>query len=281
MTASTGKLIRTKRLIEPETNSCVICALDHGMTSPTFLSGLYDMKARVHEVLACGANVLMLGRGMANSSAHLFKPTTSLALMLTASCAGRPGGASITPIGSVEEALAIGADAVVVYVALAGENEPETITYLSNIGETCGSLGMPLIAEAEYPNAYQNLSDMKMSLGVDYLFRNARLCAELGADIVKVNWSGSAQSFGDIIRACDRPVVVAGGTLVSEEELLTRMQEARDVGAVGCSVGRNIFQHEKPEFITRAIARVFRDKWTAREALQELKETLISARAKS
>ena len=41
----------------------------------------------------------------------------------------------ITPIGSVEEALRIGADAVVVYVALAGENEPEAITYLSRVGE--------------------------------------------------------------------------------------------------------------------------------------------------
>lgn len=281
MAASTGKLIRAKRLIEPETNSCVICALDHGMTSPTFLSGLYDTTARIHEVLAGGANVLMLGRGMANSSAQFFRPTTSLALMLTASSAGRPGGASITPIGSVEEALTIGADAVVVYVALACENEPEIITYLSDIGESCDWLGMPLIAEAEYPNAYQSVSDMATSFGVDYLLRNARLCAELGADIVKVNWSGSAQSFGDIIRACDRPVVLAGGTLVSDEVLLTRMQEARDVGAVGCSVGRNIFQHEKPEFITRAIARVFRDKWTAKEALQELQETLISAKAQS
>ena len=42
-----------------------------------------------------------------------------LALMLTASAAGRPEGAQITPIGSVEEALRAGADAVVMYVALA------------------------------------------------------------------------------------------------------------------------------------------------------------------
>jgi DhnA family fructose-bisphosphate aldolase class Ia len=279
MAASTGKLIRMKRLIEPETNSCVICAIDHGMTSPIFLSGLYDMRARVQEVLAGGANVLMLGRGAANSSAQFFKPTTSLALMLTASSAGRPSGASITPIGSVEEALTIGADAVVVYVALAGENEPEMIKYLSDVGESCDRLGMPFIAEAEYPNAYQSLSDMATSFGVDYLLRNARLCAELGADIVKVNWSGDAKSFGDIIRACDRPVVLAGGTLLSDEALLTRMEEARNVGAVGCSVGRNIFQHEEPEFITRAIARVFQAKWTAKEALHELHETLNSVRA--
>src|SRR5216684_7101795 len=87
------------------------------------------------------------------------------------------------------------ADAVVVYVALAGENEPEAIRYTSGIGEACERLGMPFIAEAEYPNAYQSLDTMSQSLGAEYLKRNARLCAELGADIVKVNWSGDAASF--------------------------------------------------------------------------------------
>jgi len=274
MSASTGKRIRMQRLIQAETNTCLICAIDHGMTSPVFLDGLYDTGARVRQAIAGGANVLMLGRGVARQFAGDFRRDTSLALMLTASAAGRPSGALITPIGSVDEALRIGADAVVVYVALAGENEPEAIAYLSSIGETCERLGMPFIAEAEYPNAYQSLNSMAESHGPEYLMRNARLCAEMGADIVKVNWSGDAASFGDIIRACDRPVVLAGGSLISDEELLTRMAQARGVGAVGCSVGRNIFQHQDPEAITRAISRVFRDGWAAAQAHQELLETV-------
>ena len=270
MSSITGKRIRMNRLIQAETNTCLICAIDHGMTSPVFLDGLYDTGARVKEAIEGGANVLMLSRGTVKSHADSFHRDTSLALMLTASAAGRPGGALITPIGSVEEALRIGADAVVTYVALAGENEPEAITFVSGIGEACEMLGMPWIAEAEYPNAYQSLNDMQSALGIDYLKRNARLCAELGADIVKVNWSGDQKSFGDIIRACDRPVVLAGGTLISDEDLLTRMEQAREVGAVGCSVGRNIFQHQKPQAITEAISRVFRDKWTAKQAMDEL-----------
>jgi fructose-bisphosphate aldolase/2-amino-3,7-dideoxy-D-threo-hept-6-ulosonate synthase len=274
MSASTGKKIRMQRLIQAETNTCLICAIDHGMTSPTFLDGLYDTGTRVRQAIAGGANVLMLGRGVAKHSAHDFRRDTSLALMLTASAAGRPSGALITPIGSVEEALRIGADAVVMYVALAGENEPEAIIHLSHIGEACEMLGMPFIAEAEYPNAYQSLNSMAASLGPEYLKRNARLCAEMGADIVKVNWSGDAASFGEIIRACDRPVVLAGGSLISDEELLTRMEQARSVGAVGCSVGRNIFQHRQPEAITRAISRIFRDGWTAAHSHQELLDTV-------
>lgn len=270
MSSITGKKIRMRRLIQAETNTCLIVAIDHGMTSPIFLDGLYDTGSRVRESIEGGANVLMLSRGTVKNYVGHFHRDTSLALMLTASAAGRPGGAIITPIGSVEESLRIGADAVVIYVALAGDNEPEAITYLSEVGEACEELGMPLIAEAEYPNAYQSLDKMTQSLGVDYLKRNARLCAELGADIVKVNWSGDQKSFGDIIRACDRPVVLAGGSLISDEELLGRMQMAREAGAVGCSVGRNVFQHKNPQAITEAISRVFRDKWTAKQALEEL-----------
>lgn len=276
MSAVTGKKIRLNRLIQTETNTCLICAIDHGMTSPQFLDGLYDTGSRIKEAVDGGANVLMLSRGMVKPYAHHFQRDTSFALMLTASAAGRPSGAVITPIGSVEEALRTGADAVVVYVALAGENEPEAISYVSKIGESCENLGMPFIAEAEYPNAYQSLSEMSQTLGSDYLKRNARLCAELGADIVKVNWSGDQKSFGDIIRACDRPVVLAGGSLITDSELLTRMEQARAVGAVGCSVGRNIFQHKDPRAITEAISRIFRDNWPAKRALEELQTKLAS-----
>jgi DhnA family fructose-bisphosphate aldolase class Ia len=278
MSAITGKKIRLNRLIQAETNTCLIVAIDHGMTSPVFLDGLYDTEARIRESIAGGANVLMLSRGTVKTYAPHFRRDTSLALMLTASAAGRPGGALITPIGSVEEALRIGADAVVVYVALAGDNEPEAITYLSKVGETCEFKGMPFIAEAEYPNAYQSLGEMSQSFGPEYLKRNARLCAELGADIVKVNWSGDQKSFGEVIRACNRPVVLAGGTLISDAELLTRMEQARAVGAVGCSVGRNVFQHKNPAAVTAAISRVFRDKWPARQALEEL-EAKLAGRA--
>jgi DhnA family fructose-bisphosphate aldolase class Ia len=274
MSANTGKQIRLNRLIQAETNTCLICAIDHGMTSPQFLDGLYDTPARVQEAIAGGANVLMLGRGVAKTAAQYFRRDTALAMMLTASAAGRPDGALITPIGSVDEALRIGADAVVMYVALNGDNEPEAIQALSAIGEACELLGMPFIAEAEYPNAYQNLNQMADSYGPEYLKRNARLCAEMGADIVKVNWSGDAKSFGEIIRACARPVVLAGGSLISDDELLSRMATARDEGAVGCSVGRNIFQHQKPAAITGAISRVFRDRWPAAQALAELAEAL-------
>ncbi len=271
---SLGKEFRLKRLIREETNSCVICALDHGMTSPTFLSGLIDMKARVREAQEGGANVFMLGKGFARIVVDEFNRDTSFAMMLSASAAGCPTPNIIVEIAQVEEALRLGADAVVVYVALNGENEPDMINFLSSVGGECERLGMPFIAEAEFPSAYATLESLTQEYGYDYLIRNSRLCAELGADIVKTNWPGSGEAFAKIVEATQVPMVVAGGTLVSDAELLERMEQAMQVGGVGCSVGRNIFQHENPFAITRALSRVIHERWTAKDALEELKTTL-------
>lgn len=277
METSTGKAIRMRRLIQPESGTCVVCALDHGMTSPRLLPGLVDMERVTREAIAGGANVLMLGAGMARRVAPHFHPTTALALMLSASAAGRPEGGAVTPINSVEWALRLGADAVVVYVALAGPDEPEIIHYVAQVAEDCDRWGMPFIAEAEFPDAYATLDLQVRDFGAEYLMRNARLCAELGADIVKVNWSSDQGSFARIVEAANAPVILAGGPVLDDLELLRRMEGAKAAGAIGCSVGRNIFAHPHPEAMTRALCRVIRDQWKAERALEELRLSVARA----
>ena len=80
----TGKAMRLKRVIDPEGVS-VICALDHGMTSPTFLEPLANITTRAAETIAGGANVIMMSKGMIRIAEPAFSPTTSLALLLSAS----------------------------------------------------------------------------------------------------------------------------------------------------------------------------------------------------
>jgi DhnA family fructose-bisphosphate aldolase class Ia len=267
---SLGKAFRLKRLIRKETNSSVICALDHGMTSPVFLSGLRDMKDRVLEAQEGGANVFMLSKGFARLVVDEFNRETSFVMLLSASAAQADKANIVVQVGEVEEALRLGADGVVVYVALTGENEPQMISFLAQVGRECERLGMPFIAEAEYPSAYATLDALTQQYGADYLLRNSRLCAELGADIVKTNWPGSQEKFAEIVAATQVPMVVAGGTLVSDQELLERMEQAMAVGGVGCSVGRNIFQHQNPWAITQALSRVIHERQSAKEALREM-----------
>ena len=274
MTTQVGKAMRLKRVIDPAGVS-IICALDHGMTSPTFLEPLADIATRAAETVAGGANVIMMSKGMIRVAEPAFSPTTSLALLLSAS--GNPDGdrPQIVQIAEVEEALVLGADAVVLFTALGGETEPGMIEILASVGRECTALGMPFIAEAEFPTTYATVEELKQQYGFEYLRRNVRLCAELGADIVKTNWPGDPEAFAKLVEATNGiPVVLAGGSRLEDQELLWRMEVAVEAGAIGCSVGRNIFMHVSPEAITRALARVIRERWAADKAHEALLEEL-------
>ncbi len=275
MTAGVGKAMRLKRVIDPKGVS-VICALDHGMTSPTFLEPLSDIAARTVEAVRGGANVIMMSRGMVRIAEPAFSPTTSLALLVSASA--NPDGTrpAVVQVAEVEEAARLGADAVVLFTALGGDGEPGMIRTLAGVGRECASLGVPLIAEAEFPTTYASVEELTEQYGFEYLQRNVRLCAELGADIVKTNWPGDADAFGRLVEAAHGvPVVLAGGSRLQDHQLLGRMEAAMAAGAVGCSVGRNIFMHASPEAITRALSRVIRERWTADKAAQALEDELI------
>jgi fructose-bisphosphate aldolase/2-amino-3,7-dideoxy-D-threo-hept-6-ulosonate synthase len=275
MTANVGKAMRLKRVIDADGVS-VICALDHGMTSPTFLDPLADITARTQEAVAGGANVIMMSKGMIRIAQEAFAPTTSLALLLSASAGPDGERPEIVQIADVEEALTLGADAVVLFTALGGETEPGMVEILSSVGRECAALGMPFIAEAEFPTTYATVEELKQQYGFEYLRRNVRLCAELGADIVKTNWPGDQESFARCVEAANGvPVVLAGGSRLADADLLARMEQAMAAGAIGCSVGRNIFMHDRPEAITRALSRVIRERWSAQKALEALQEETV------
>jgi fructose-bisphosphate aldolase / 2-amino-3,7-dideoxy-D-threo-hept-6-ulosonate synthase len=280
MTQAVGKAMRLKRLIDSSGVS-LICALDHGMTAPTFLEPLSDIAQRTREAVAGGANVIMMSKGMIRQAVDAFSPTTSLALLLSASANPGETRPQVIQIASVEEAVKLGADAVVLFTALGGESEAAMVRILAEVGRESALLGVPLIAEAEFPTTYATVEELSERYGFEYLRRSVRLCAELGADIVKTNWPGDEEAFSKLVEAVNGiPVVLAGGSRIEDAELLRRMECAMQAGAIGCSVGRNIFMHRSPEAITRALSRVIRERWPAGKALAQLEADLTVGAAR-
>jgi fructose-bisphosphate aldolase/2-amino-3,7-dideoxy-D-threo-hept-6-ulosonate synthase len=267
---SSGKRLRMARLIDAHGVS-LICALDHGMTSPRFLAPLADIEGRAREAIAGGSNAIMIGKGMLRLAVEAFAPDTAVCMLLSASSRPQQDRPDIVAIAEVEEALRLGADAVVLYVSLEGDDEPQMLRTLAEAGRECERLGVPLIAEAEFPTTYASVDGLASQYGLEYLERNVRLCAELGADLIKTNWPGDEEGFARLVRVANGlPVVHAGGSRISDAELLERQEAAMRAGAVGCSVGRNIFMHDNPEAITRALAAVIRERRGAGDALAEL-----------
>jgi fructose-bisphosphate aldolase/2-amino-3,7-dideoxy-D-threo-hept-6-ulosonate synthase len=262
--------------MDSETGTSIMFAFSHGTSAPEVLPGLEEPVRVIEAAASGGADCVFLAPGLIQAVGEVATSTSlgvAVKVSATASRGGKPYQEVLTT--SVERCLELGADAVVALIPFAPENEPEVIALTAALGEACGRWGMPFIAEAEYPNSYYGTEDFAKTWGVPYLKRSARLCVELGADIVKSNWTGSIDTFAEIVECVPVPVVVAGGSRVSDLDLLQNLQAAREAGAIGCSVGRNIFQHPAPERMVRAIAAIFKEGAGAQEAFdRELREVV-------
>jgi predicted phospho-2-dehydro-3-deoxyheptonate aldolase len=167
-------------------------------------------------------------------------------------------------ITSVEKAIQLGADAVSIHVNVGSKSERKQLVEAGRIEEICDSYGLPLLAMM-YPrgeNIQVNTETVKHAVRVGY---------ELGADIVKTSYTGSMESFMEVIELSAVPVVIAGGSKITDVNLLEEVRDALRAGASGVAVGRNIFQHSHPDAMVKALRRVIHDDNVelAREVLYE------------
>jgi DhnA family fructose-bisphosphate aldolase class Ia len=166
-------------------------------------------------------------------------------------------------VATVEEALKMGADGVSIHVNVGAEDESHMLYTLGEVSRHCQEWGMPLLAMM-YPRGKK----IKDEYSEEYIAHAARVGAELGADIVKTNYTGDPDSFSRVVEGCPVPVVIAGGPKVeSELDLLRMVEGAISSGARGVAIGRNVFQHDSPALITRRICGVVHKKLEAEEAL--------------
>src|SRR5439155_155742 len=82
-------------------------------------------------------------------------------LLLSASANPEQGEPEVVQIAEVEEAARLGADAVVLFTALGGHNEPGMVRILAGVGRACEAQGIPFIAEAEFPTTYASVDELK------------------------------------------------------------------------------------------------------------------------
>jgi DhnA family fructose-bisphosphate aldolase class Ia len=126
--------------------------------------------------------------------------------------------------------------------------------------------GMPLLAMM-YVKTQQGEDEMDAKV----VKHAARLGAELGADIVKVPYTGSPESFSEVVRGCFVPVVIAGGGKTkTDRDVLEMVKGAMVAGGAGVSIGRNVFQHKDPSKIVRAICEIVHHGSTVEKGLKEL-----------
>jgi predicted phospho-2-dehydro-3-deoxyheptonate aldolase len=259
-----GKKRRLERILKPD-NCTVIIPMDHGVSSGP-IRGIENMQETINRLIAGGADAIVLHKGIAK---RVEAANAGLIVHLSAISNFSPNSQNKVQVCSVTEAVRIGADAVSVHVNVGAVDEDKMLTKLGKVADECDLLGMPLLAMM-YPRGPKIANEH----AVEPVAHAARIGAELGADIIKTNYTGDTESFRRVVETCSIPVVIAGGPKSETPmEVLQMVHDSQEAGCAGLSIGRNVFQHKNPTLMVKALVAIVHGKATVEQAAKILGET--------
>ena len=204
----TGKKIRLERIINRKTKRTVIAPMDHGISDGP-IRGIVDIDKTIEQISQGGADAVLMHKGIVGRGHRGYGNDIGLIVHLSASTSLSPDPNQKVTVTSVEKAIQLGADAVSVHVNVGSENEAEMLMELGEISETCSYWGIPLLAMM-YPRGAKVTGEHD----VEMVKHAARVGSELGADIIKTNYTGDPDSFKEVVDGALAPVIIAGGPRV-------------------------------------------------------------------
>src|SRR5213592_4839471 len=251
-----GMSNRLARIFRPDTRRTVMLAIDHGyFQGPT--TGLERVDLSILPLLPY-ADALMTTRGMIRST---IPPASRVPIVLRAS-----GGPSVLKelsdeqlAVSMEDAARINAAAVAVQVFIGGEHETQSVRNMTRLVDAGQRYGITVLAVTAVGK--------ELTRDARYLRLATRICAELGAHVVKTYYC--EEDFDTVASACPVPLVMAGGKKLPERDALTMAYHAIENGAAGVDMGRNIFQSGTPRAMIRAVGAVVHEFMKPEDAYEQ------------
>jgi len=258
-----GKAIRLERIFNRNTRKTIIVPMDHGVTVGP-IAGLEKMRDTVTSLVAGGANAGLVHKGQVKLGHRMQGRDFGCIVHLSAGTTLSPFPNVKRLVTTVEEAIRLGADGVSVHVNLGDETEGQMLTDMGQVAASAAEWGMPLLAMV-----YARGPKVEDEYDPDIVAHCARVGAELGADVVKVNYTGDSESFARVVDCACVPVVIAGGArLDSVRDFLDMVRTSIDAGGAGLSVGRNVFQHRDPTRLVEVLNRIVHEDACVDEALE-------------
>ena len=265
--ASTGKSVRLKRIL-PD-GKAVVFAFDHGVEhGPSdFLPEHIDPRTILQKVVDAGVDAVMMTPGLAHVTREIWIGKTSLIVKITGKTNLRPENERLLQsiFGSVEDAVALGADAVAATVYWGSPYEDAMLSQWFSIKSVAEAYGYPCLqlAYPRGPTIRNRYSPEVVKYGV-------RAAVESGADLIKTYYTGSRDSFREVVKAAAGiPVLMSGGAPREKFiDFLRDVEAVVDAGAKGVVVGRNVFRHPNPAGAIKAVMKLVHESIPVEEAVR-------------
>jgi putative autoinducer-2 (AI-2) aldolase len=238
-----GMRNRLSRIFRPSTGRTVMLAIDHGyFLGPT--TGLERIDLTIVPLLP-HADALMCTRGILRSS--IPSSFTNGVVMRSSG-----GPSTLKELSNeliavdIDDAVRMNVAAMAVQVYVGGEFETQSIKNMTTLVDMGLRYGVPTMGVTAVGK--------QLTRDARYLGLATRICAELGAQVVKTYYCD--EGFERVTAGCPVPIVMAGGKKLPELEALTMAYNAVVRGAAGVDMGRNIFQSDAPAAMIQAVGKV-------------------------
>jgi len=255
-----GMKNRLARIFNPQTARTVMLAVDHGyFQGPT--TGLERIDLTIVPLIPY-ADALMLTRGILRTTVP-----PSLTKPIVMRCSGGPS--ILKELSNeelavdIEDAIRMNVAAITLQVFIGGEYETRSVHNMTKLVDMGLRYGIPTMAVTAVGK--------KMVRDAKYFRLACRICAELGANIVKTYYV--PEDFETMTASCPVPIVMAGGKKMAELDALTMAYNAVQQGASGVDMGRNIFQSDAPKSMIQAVGKLVHENLKPQEAY-DLYQTL-------
>ena len=252
-----GMANRMAQLVQPD-GRCMFLPIDHG-----YFQGPTRNLERPGDTIAPllpYADALFATRGVVRAAVD---PAGSKPLILrvsggTSMAAGDLADEGLTT--SIEDAVRLNVAAVGISVFVGSEYQKQSILNLGKLVDAGERYGIPVMAVT----AVGRELDQRDSR---YLAMACRICAEMGAKVVKTYWCDDG--FDRVVNGCPVPVVMAGGPRADTEvEVMEFVHDGMQKGAIGINLGRNIWQSPHPVPMIRALRHIVHENGSVAEALE-------------
>ncbi|WP_275555971.1 aldolase [Mixta sp. Marseille-Q2659] len=273
---SVSDKVRLNRLFKQ--GKCLDVAIDHGIANePDFLVGLEDIQSVMRNLIAAQPDAIQVNYGQADLLQQAAAPKPALVLRTDVGNAYNAArhremwAVLHNPEEPILAALQMDAAAVVVNLYQIPDEPGIFRQCVENIGRlrhACDKYAMPLMIEplvmaaAGQGPAYGSLGDVRQIVPL------VRLARELGADIIKADPTENVEDFHRVVEAARCPTLVRGGGKGELRGVLEKSVALMAQGASGMVYGRNVYQHDNPSRVVKALMAIIHQGVSGAEALE-------------
>jgi len=197
---------------------------------------------------------IIFQEGIAQKYYDKEKETIPLLVKLNGKTAFHTGEEPYSPqLCTVDEAIRLGAKAVGYTIYIGSEHEAKMMQEFSQVEDEAHAKGL-LVTMWAYPRGKHVEGKETAKDTVAY---GTRIALEMGADFVKVPYTGDPESFRWVVQSAGKvKVMIQGGAKKTEEELLDEVKGAMKAGATGVAIGRNVWQNPNPAEVAKKVAEI-------------------------